>query len=102
MMYLYILKSESAEKHHIAVSNDPWVKLAEINSSENLESHAGKHRPWTMVALFKINEGKLSSGELVTFVKRHQTAKLIENLINPEFIPAEKLSQLSRVSHVKE
>jgi putative endonuclease len=101
MTYLYILKSEAAEEHYIGSSLDPWTKLSEINNSEPLETYASKHRPWKMVALFEIGEGKLSPGQVVTFVKRHQTPKLIENLINPEFVPEGKLVQLVRVSHVR-
>jgi putative endonuclease len=99
-MYLYILKSESAEEYYIGTSIDPLKKATEFNNSEILETYAAKHRPWAIAAMFEISEGKLTPGQLVTFVKRHQTVKLIENLINPDFIPEGKLTQLVRVPQV--
>ena len=101
MIYLYLLKSESEGGFYVGSSLDPWAKLTEINSNETLETYMGKHRPWVMQAMFEITEGTFSPKQIVTFIKRHQQDNLIEKLIDPEFVPTDKLAQLVRVSHVK-
>jgi len=98
MMYLFILKSEAEGGFYVGNNNDPWAKLSEINSNETVESYTGKHKPWVMKSVFKINEGRLSAKQIVTFIKRHQEFNLIEKMIDPEFIPSDKLVQLERVS----
>ena|SRR5688572_7938304 len=100
-MNLYILKSEAEGGYYVNNSPDPFAKVIEINSNESQETYTSKHRPWTMVALFEIKEGKLKPKEIVTFIKRHQQDNLIEKLIDPEFVPGDKLAQLVRVSHLQ-
>jgi hypothetical protein len=101
MMYLYILKSEAEGGFYVSSSEDPWIKLTELNSTESQETYTGRHRPWILQAVFEIKEGTLSPKQIATFIKRHQQDKLIEKLIEPDFIPSAKLSQLVRVDHVK-
>ena len=97
-MYLFILKSEAEGGFYVGNNNDPWAKLSEINSNESVETYTGKHKPWIMMSVFKINDGRLSAKQIVTFIKRHQEFNLIEKMIDPGFIPSDKLVQLERVS----
>ncbi|MEP7265964.1 MAG: GIY-YIG nuclease family protein [Bacteroidota bacterium] len=97
MKYLYILKSEAEGGFYFGISDDPAAKLKEHNTLESVDMYTSKHRPWKMVALFEVSEGRLSPAQIITFLKKHQTEKLMENLITPGFIPEGKLQQLVRV-----
>lgn len=96
MKYLYILKSEAEGGFYFGISTEPAVKLKEHNTIDAPETYTSKHRPWNMVALFEISSGKLTPAEIITFLKKHQTEKLMENLITPDFKPEGKLQQLVR------
>lgn len=62
---------------------------------------SSKYKPCELKAVF---EAGTHSGVVILerFIKKQKFKKLIEKLINPEFIPEGKLVQLVRVPHVRD
>jgi putative endonuclease len=100
-MYLYILKSESGG-HYLGISEDPWKRLTEHNGVQLKVTYTSKHRPWELKAAFKIIDGELSPRQIESFVKKQKSRNMIERLIDPHFVPKDKLAQLVRVPHMRD
>jgi putative endonuclease len=53
-------------------------------------------------AVFEVGESRGEADRLEKFIKRQKSRRLIESLINPDFVPEGKLAQLVRVPHVRD
>ncbi len=98
--FIYILFSESADKYYVGYSQDPWVRLDQHNNSQK-STFTSKHRPWKLTAIFHVGSNEKEAIILERFIKKQKSRKLIEKLIDPEFIPTAKLAQLVRVPHMR-
>jgi putative endonuclease len=100
MFYIYILQSLKSDITYIGYSESPTERLNQHNTKEE-GTFSSKHKPWELKAVFEV--GTRSEAVLFErFIKKQKSKKLIEKLINPEFIPEGKLSQLVRVPHVRD
>jgi putative endonuclease len=101
MFYLYILYSESAKRHYIGHSENPQERLAQHNANDT-DKFTGKYSDWKMLAVFECGDNKEEAIELENFIKKQRNKKLLLKLIDPEFIPTDKLARLLRVPQVKD
>jgi putative endonuclease len=96
MFHLYILFSASLQKFYIGHVIDPWVRLT-LHNSDTSDKFTGKTSDWEMKAVFEVSENKKEAMELETFIKKQKNKKLLLKLIDPSFVPADKLSKLKRL-----
>ena len=100
MFYIYILYSAAADKYYIGYTNDYERRLIEHNTKP-FNTYTSRHRPWKLVAVFTCSEKEADAIKIERFIKKQKSRKLIEQLINNEFIPDGMLTQLVRVPHVR-
>ncbi len=55
-----------------------------------------------MVSVFKCGNEENEAVKLERFIKKQKSRKLIEQLVNPSFIPGGALAQLFRVPDVRD
>jgi len=101
MYYIYILYSSSSDIYYVGHSDDPWNRAIQHNAKEN-GTFASKHKPWKLVAIFEAGPTRSEALTLERFIKKQKSRKLIETLLNPQFIPEGKLVQLVKVPHVRD
>jgi putative endonuclease len=101
MFYIYILFSQNSNVFYIGHSDDPWNRIIQHNTKEK-GTFSSKHKPWKLVATFQAGNTRGGAIILERFIKKQKSRKLIENLVNPEFIPENKLIQLVRVPHLRD
>ena len=93
MFYVYIIYSKTADKYYTGYSENPWERILQHNESDT-DKYTGKYSNWELVAVFKVSENKGDAMVLEKFIKKQKTRKLIEKLINPNYIPTDSLAQL--------
>ena len=93
MFYVYIIYSKTADKYYTGNSENPWERILQRNESDT-DKYTGKYSNWELVAVFKVSENKGDAMVLEKFIKKQKTRKLIEKLINPNYIPTDSLAQL--------
>lgn len=101
MFYIYILYSESAKRHYIGHSEHPQERLLQHNSNDT-DKYTGKFSDWKMMALFECGDSLADAKQIEEFIKKQKNKKLLLKLIDPSFIPADKLSILIRVPMINE
>jgi putative endonuclease len=101
MFYLYILYSITADKYYIGHSEDPWERLAHHNTDDKT-TYTAKYRPWDIAAVFEAGKTRAVALAIERFIKKQKSRTLIEQLVQPDFIPTGKLAQLVRVPHVRD
>ncbi len=96
MHYLYILFSISLDRYYVGISIDPKKRLEQhLNYTD---SHfTAKAKDWEIKAVFEISLSFAQARETETFIKKQKSRKLIQQLIDPAFIPSGKLAVLKRV-----
>jgi putative endonuclease len=102
MYYIYILYSKASNKYYLGYTANPAHRLSQHNTQTHFNTFTAKHRPWSMEALF---ECSVSEGEAITierFIKKQRSRRLIEQLIDPGFVPTDALAQLVRVPDVRD
>jgi putative endonuclease len=99
--YIYILYSNEAKKFYVGHSNNPWKRVNEHLENEG-NKFTGKYKDWELRAVFYISEVKGDADKLEKLIKRQKSRRLIEMLVDPDFIPSDKLAQLVRVPHVRD
>jgi putative endonuclease len=100
MYYLYILLSKSSGISYIGYSEDPWERLSQHNTKEE-GTFSSKHKPWELKAIFQ-TPSKADAISIERFIKKQKSKTLISKLIDPAFIPENKLAQLVRVPHLRD
>lgn len=58
--------------------------------------------PWILRALFSCGENEGAAMRLERFIKKNHSKKLIEKLIDPDFVPEGRLAQLVRAPYVQD
>ena len=101
LFYLYILQSESTGKYYVGYTTDPWKRLMEHNTAEH-NTYTSKHRPWKLVALFKISESENEAIRIERFIKKQKSRTFIQMLIDTEFQPEGYLAQMVRVPKLRD
>jgi putative endonuclease len=100
MHYIYILYSLASDISYIGYSENPWERTVQHNTKEE-GTFSSKHKPWELKAVFEA--GASSDAVLLErFIKKQKSKRLIEKLIDSEFVPSGKLAQLVRVPHVRD
>lgn len=97
--FIYILFSQSTNKYYVGHSEDPIRRLSEHNCGIHQKSTTSG-RPWELKAIFEVQGDRGQALKVEGFIKKQKSRKLIELLINPDFIIAGYLDQLVRVPHV--
>jgi putative endonuclease len=77
-------------------SEDPIRRLSEHNCGIHQKSTTSG-RPWELKAIFEVQGDRGQALKVEGFIKKQKSRKLIELLINPDFIIAGYLAQLVRV-----
>jgi putative endonuclease len=99
--FIYILFSQSTDRYYVGHSEDPIRRLSEHNFGDHHKS-TSPGRPWELKAIFEIQGGRGEALKVEGFIKKQKSRKLIERLLNPDFIPNGYLAQLVRVPHVRD
>jgi putative endonuclease len=101
MFYLYILYSSLSDIYYIGSSEDPWNRLLQHNTTDK-DTFTSKHRPWNIVATFSCGPTRAEAVKIERWIKKQKSRKLIEKMIQTDFIPDGSLAQLVRVPHVRD
>ena len=100
--YVYILYSISADKYYVGYTTDYLKRLNDHNTQDFFNTYTSRFRPWVLVAVFEAGMNEAQAVVLERFIKRQKSRRLIEQLVDPEFIPTGILAQLVRVPHVRD
>jgi len=101
MYYLYILYSHRTDKYYIGHSEDPWERVIHHNTDDKT-TYTAKYRPWVIAAVFEVGTTRAEALSIERFIKKQKSRNLIEQLVDPRFVPTERLAQLVRVPHVRD
>lgn len=99
--FIYILFSQSTNKYYVGHSEDPIRRLSEHNCGIHQKSTTSG-RPWEIKAIFEVQGDRGQALKVEGFIKKQKSRKLIERLLNPDFIPNGYLAQLVRVPYLQE
>jgi putative endonuclease len=97
MFYLYILHSATANKHYVGHAENVQEALTYHNTNTE-QKYTGKFQDWTLQAVFEAGKEKASALEMEKFINKQKNIKLVLKLIDPAFVPADKLAALVRVA----
>ncbi len=101
MFYLYVLHSPEFNIYYTGSSEDPWARLLQHNTTDK-NTFTTKYRPWILVAVFSCGPTRSEALKIERWVKQQKSRKLIEKMIDPEFVPDGTLAQLVRVPHMRD
>ena len=101
MGYDYILHSKPHDKYYVGSSTDPWRRLIEHNSTDRI-TFTSKYRLWELAVVFQVVEGPFSAIYLERYIKRQKSKRLLNKLIDSDYVPVGDLAQLVRVPHVRD
>ena len=99
--FIYNLYSSSTDKYYVGQSEDPFRRLTEHNFGKFHKSTTSGG-PWEIKAIFEISGGRGDVIKIESFIKKQKSRKLIEKLIDPQFIPSDSLALLVKVPHVRD
>jgi putative endonuclease len=99
--FVYILYSECADKYYVG-STDNWKNRVESHNHSDRNTFTSKHRPWKLMAVFIAGETRAAAMKHEAFIKKQKSRRLIEKLIDGNFVPSGKLTQLVRVPHLRD
>ena len=92
--FIYILYSASADKYYVGYTSDYLKRLEDHNHQEFFNTYTSKFRPWVIAAVFQVGDDESVAVKLERFIKKQKNRRLIEQLVNPDFIPTGALAQL--------
>ena len=99
--YIYILYSSNFAKYYVGFSADPWSRVEQHNSN-SLEKFTGKTHDWQLRAVFFVSDQISEAMKIEKFIKKQKSRKLIERLIDSNYLLEGLLAQLVRVPHVRD
>ena len=82
--FLYILKSQSAEKYYTGISANPELRLSYHNTFE--KGFTSRYRPWEIV-FTKEFESKEIAHQVELKIKSWKSKTMIEKIISGEITP---------------
>ena len=97
MFFIYILHSSSSDVYYVGYSSDYSRRLIEHNTQEKHDTYTAKHRPWIIAAAFECSHDEGIAMKIEKFIKKQKSRKLIELLIQADFVPTGFLASLVRV-----
>lgn len=97
MFYLYILHSVTANKYYVGHAENVQEALAYHNTGTE-QKYTGKFQDWTLQAAFEAGKEKSGALEMEKFINKQKNIKLVLKLVDPAFVPADKLATLVRVA----
>ncbi len=83
-------------------STNDWKSRLHSHNTSKRNTYTSKHRPWTIAAVFKAGDTRSKAEQIEKFIKKQKSRKLIERLIDVEFCPTGYLSELVRVSYLRD
>lgn len=86
MHYIYVLYSTTADKFYVGYSTDPFRRVEEHNSKP-FTTFTAKYRPWVLKAVFRCAGDESAAIRMERFIKQQKSRKLIEKLVDPDFVP---------------
>ncbi len=101
MFYIYILYSSAADRYYVGHSSDPWNRLQQHLRNSG-ETYTGNYADWQLEAVFEVSVMKGEADKVEKFIKRQKSRKLIEKLLDNNFVGTAVLAQLVRVPHVRD
>ena len=102
MYYIYVLYSPVSDLFYVGYTNNYKNRLSQHNNQDNFNTFTSKHRPWLLKAVFECSLIEKEAIRIERFIKKQKSRKLLEQLINSDFIPNGTLSQLVRVPDVRD
>ncbi len=100
--FIYILYSPGADKYYVGYSSDYVKRLNEHNTQDHFNTYTSRFRPWELAAVFQAGDEEAGAMRLERFIKKQKSRRLIEQLVQADFIPTGSLAQLVRVPHVRD
>ena len=100
MFYIYILYSFKSDIYYIGQSENLWDRLIQHNNSDK-DTFTSKHRPWILKSIFFAGNSRAEALKFERKIKKMKSRTVIEDLINPEYIPFGSLAQLVRVPNTQ-
>ena len=97
MFYVYILYAEKHDIYYVGYTSNYNQRLIEHNTQEFFNTYTSKYRPWKLATVFQCGTNESDALKLERYIKKQKSRKLIEQLINPLFMPTDALAQLVRV-----
>ena len=101
MYYIYFLFSKEANKFYLGHSEDPWRRQQQHLSNSG-HKFTGSHSDWELAAVFEVSNVRGDADKIEKFIKKQKSRRLIEKMINPNFIGTGILAQRVRVPHVRD
>ncbi|WP_458308460.1 GIY-YIG nuclease family protein [Croceiramulus getboli] len=101
VFYVYLLFSDSTNKYYVGSSHDPWCRLTSHNTSDR-KTFTSKGRPWELKAIFKVGSDRGDAVKIERWIKKQKSRRLLEKLVDPDYIPEGRLAQLVRVPYVRD
>jgi putative endonuclease len=98
VLYLFSLLIGS---NYVGVSADPWKRLSQ-HLNNNTDKFTGKFKDWILVAVFEVSTIKGEAIRIEKFIKQQKSRKLIEKILDPNFLGTGVLAQLVRVPHARD
>ena len=99
--YVYILYSSVADKYYVGSTANLQKRIWRHNNT-SFNTFSSKFRPWKLVAAFEAGKSRGEAEKMERFIKRQKSRGLIEKLVNPDFVPKDKLAQLVRVPQLRD
>lgn len=92
--FIYILYSSNADKYYVGYTTDYLKRVEDHNSQEFFITYTSKHRPWVLAAVFSVGVDESIAVSMERYIKKQKSRRLIELLIDPDFVPSGELAQL--------
>ena len=99
MYYIYILYSPSADRYYVGQTQDYLARLEQHNTGDRADTFTCKHRPGELAAVFSCGEDRSVAMRIEHFIKKQKSRRLIERLLDVEFVPMGELASLVCVNH---
>ena len=99
MFHIYILYSPHYNKYYIGYTSNYHRRLEQHNNQDIFNTYTSKFRPWLLAAVFSCGTEEKEAIKLERFIKKQKSRKLIEQLIDPLFMPTGALAQMVRVPY---
>ncbi len=97
VFHLYIIYSSSLNKYYVGFAEN-YEEALEMHNANADHKYTGKAQDWTFKAVFTVADNKEDALELAKFINRQKNDKLLMKLIDPAFVPADKLEVLKRIA----
>ena len=95
LYYIYILRSQSADKYYVGYTDNVERRLTEHNTSPRT-TFTSKYRPWIICCCFEISPSRAEDMRAEKYIKRQKSRVFLKKLIENE-TERNRIAQLVRV-----